>query len=192
MSPYTTGAITGACTVTTYTVSLAATSAVSKTARCNRRRVPATLNGMIGGSASSRAPQAIHLGVQVQRPCHHRGQRHRDALPASGASSTASLSGGSQPSIVTLSGIADAMRTSTGGGVNGAISTSAAIGFLVGDINGTGRVTAADGAYIKTQSGILKRHQLQGRPERQRKHQLGGHQRSKARAGTVLAPSQNS
>ena len=55
--------------------------------------------------------------------------------------------------IVTLTGIPDNRRVKvTATGVNGAINVSASMGFLVGDINNSRRVTASDIAAIKARA----------------------------------------
>ena len=56
--------------------------------------------------------------------------------------------------IVTLANLPDNMRvTVTLSGVNGAVTASAAMGFLVGDFNGTGSVNASDIAAVKARNG---------------------------------------
>ena len=56
--------------------------------------------------------------------------------------------------LVTLTGIADRSRaTITLTGVNGAVNVSASIGFLVGDVNGSGMVEASDISAVKARSG---------------------------------------
>jgi hypothetical protein len=56
--------------------------------------------------------------------------------------------------LVTLTGIADGKRvTITATGVNNALTVSASVGFLYGDVNASRSVTAADIAYIKALSG---------------------------------------
>ena len=56
--------------------------------------------------------------------------------------------------IVTLANLPDNMRvTVTLSGVNGAVTASAAMGFLVGDFNGTGSENASDIAAVKARNG---------------------------------------
>ena len=56
--------------------------------------------------------------------------------------------------IVTLANLPDNIRvTVTLSGVNGAVTASAAMGFLVGDFNGTGSVNASDIAAVKARNG---------------------------------------
>ncbi len=55
--------------------------------------------------------------------------------------------------VITLTGVPDGKRvTITATGVNGAINVSASLGFLLGDVNGSGTVTATDIAAIKSRS----------------------------------------
>ncbi len=57
--------------------------------------------------------------------------------------------------IITLTGVPDGKRvTITATGVNNALTVSASIGFLYGDVNGSGSVTATDIAYIKALSAL--------------------------------------
>mgnify|MGYP001176900924 FL=1 len=56
--------------------------------------------------------------------------------------------------LVTLSGLPDNQRVTVAlTGINGSLDISAAMGFLVGDINGTGAVTASDVIGVKSQLG---------------------------------------
>ena len=55
---------------------------------------------------------------------------------------------------VTLTNVPEKARiTITLSGVNGAVGASASMGLLVGDVNGSGKVTAADIAAIKSKNG---------------------------------------
>ncbi len=76
--------------------------------------------------------------------------------PASSASGTAAVSlANPNHVIVTLTGIADAARAQISlQGVNGAVNQTVALGFLVGDVSGNGRVTATDIAAVKVNSGL--------------------------------------
>ncbi len=57
--------------------------------------------------------------------------------------------------IVVLSGVPDGRRVLVGlNGVNGNIDVAAAVGFLGGDVNGTGSVSAGDIAGVKRQQGL--------------------------------------
>ena len=56
--------------------------------------------------------------------------------------------------VVTLTGVPEIARITIAiSGVNGAVGATASLGLLPGDVNSTGRVTAADIAATKTQSG---------------------------------------
>jgi len=57
---------------------------------------------------------------------------------------------------VTLAGVDDNRRVTVQlTGVNGSATASASIGFLVGDINGSGRVTGTDISAVKARSGAV-------------------------------------
>jgi uncharacterized repeat protein (TIGR02543 family) len=159
-SPYTTGVVTGDCTVTAnFDVSLSATGAVSRKLHgAYVGEVSATLNGAIGGALNiePRTNGTGHVMVfQFNAPVSIAGSVTVTTIPDSGASGTAMVSGTNPNEVlVTLSGITEAMRVSVAlSGVNGAVNASAALGFLVGDINNTGRVTAADIASVKRRAG---------------------------------------
>jgi hypothetical protein len=75
-------------------------------------------------------------------------------LPISGPTVAALTDGMRYFAVVSLTGVPDIARITLAlTGVNGTVDASASMGLLPGDVNGTGRVTAADIAAIKTKSG---------------------------------------
>jgi hypothetical protein len=73
----------------------------------------------------------------------------------SSAGAAASIASGNEV-VVTLTGVADNSRVTVSlTGVNGVLSQSATIGFLVGDVNGSRSVTATDIVAVKARSGQL-------------------------------------
>jgi len=75
-----------------------------------------------------------------------------DAAPAPVGNASFAIAGNIV--LVTLSGLPDNQRVTVAlTGINGSLDISAAMGFLVGDINGTGAVTASDIIGVKSQLG---------------------------------------
>jgi mono/diheme cytochrome c family protein len=79
-----------------------------------------------------------------------------DAMGAAipGVSATAGFNGNEL--IVNIANLANAMRVNVNAtGVNGALTVSRPVAFLVGDVTRSGRVTAADIAAVKAKSGAM-------------------------------------
>ena len=67
---------------------------------------------------------------------------------------TATITSSGNNVLVTLTNIPDRSRaTITLSGVNGAVNVSASLGFLIGDVNGSGTVEAIDISAVKARSG---------------------------------------
>lgn len=158
-SPYTTGAIIGACSVTaTYNAQISFLRAVSRKnhATAGDHDIVLLHSEPIGGDVTTepRQAQGGHLIVFVF-----------DA-PVTSNTAPAVIDGTATPispvSVernggelrILLPALPDATRVSISvTGVNGAVDVSATVGFLYGDITNSRRITAADIAATKAQSG---------------------------------------
>lgn len=73
-----------------------------------------------------------------------------------GVAGTATVTASGNDAIVTLTSVTDNKRlTVTVTGINGSVTASAPVGFLVGDVNNTRSVTASDVSGVKARSGQI-------------------------------------
>ena len=111
-------------------------------------------------NAATIEPRGIGSGHQIvfvfNNPVSSATTSVTDAadMPIAGASASPSFNGNEL--IVTVTGVADKARVKVKAtGVNGALNVETPIAFLYGDVNQTGKVTAADIAAIKAKSGAV-------------------------------------
>ena len=154
-SPYTTGVITGACTVdANFTASLSLVSVVSQKMHGGLGPFKVTLNPLLAiGDAIPVEPRSIGAGHLIvftfNSPISNEGSvTVVDATPSSAGGATLSRSGNEVR--VTLTAIPDNKRVRISlSGVNGSTNASVSIGFLVGDISGSRSVNASDISAVK-------------------------------------------
>ena len=113
---------------------------------------PVSINGPV-----SIEPRAIGTGHRVvfQFNGAINAPGTASAVNASGPVDIASVSTFTNEVIVTLTGIADNQRVTVSlNNVNGTgVNAEASLGFLVGDVNGTGKVNASDISGVKARMG---------------------------------------
>ncbi|MBL8524418.1 MAG: CHRD domain-containing protein [Betaproteobacteria bacterium] len=159
ISPYMTGAITGACTVTaTYNAPVSFQRAVSRKthAAAGDRDIVLLHTEPIGGNVTTepRQVQGGHLVVFV-----FDAPLIANAAPiivdaAAMPINPVSVERNGNELRVLLPALQDGSRVSISvTGVNGAVDVSTTVGFLYGDITNSRRVTAADIASVKAWSG---------------------------------------
>ncbi len=112
-------------------------------------------------NAATIEPRSIGAGHQIvfvfNNPVSSANVSVTDAMdvPIVGANASPSFNGSEL--IVTVTGVADKTRVKVKAtGVNGALNVETPIAFLYGDVNQTGRVTAADIAAIKAKGTVMQ------------------------------------
>jgi mono/diheme cytochrome c family protein len=111
-------------------------------------------------NAASIEPRGIGSGHQIvfvfNNPVSSANVSVTDAMDAPIMGASASASFNVNELIVTVTGVADKTRVKVKAtGVNGALNVETPIAFLYGDVNQTGKVTAADISAIKAKSGAM-------------------------------------
>ncbi|MBL8513789.1 MAG: dockerin type I repeat-containing protein, partial [Betaproteobacteria bacterium] len=150
----TTNAITADCTVdATFAINTGFVDVVSRKLHgATTRDLPVTGTNTV---ESRQAQSGGHVLVfRFNAPVTNPGAANIVTQPVSGATATVAIGATNTEVIVALSGVPEIARaTVTLSNVNGVAGGIARIGYLPGDVNGSGVVTAADIAYIKAQSG---------------------------------------
>jgi hypothetical protein len=151
---FTTAAITADCTVdTTFAINIAFVDVVSRKLHgATPRDLPVTGTNTVEPRQSQSGGHV--LVFRFNAPVTNPGSVNIVTQPVSSATATAAIGTNNTEVIVTLSGMPEIARATVSlSNVNGVASGIARIGYLPGDVNGSGIVTAADIAYIKAQSG---------------------------------------